>query len=314
MSTLNLFMIFSYWLFLSGTVFIAGAFASRALITMPSGAALCLIEGKRKSFGESASLVIFIFSILTLIINGVHLFFHVSVITETALNETVSVIYPFLTKTRYGIFGLLRTLLLAGLVVIAFFMLRRNSLWTRISGIFMSLPLLITLGMSGHQGTEGYFTLPFFLDITHLIAVSLWIGGLVFIRLCYSYFLKTSGFELWDTFLSLIRRFSRIATFCVIVVSISGVGLLLFNVQILSRIINTFYGQVLLLKILMVFIILLLGGVNKFVIIHLFEVVSDRGELLKLKKQFNLLITVEVVIGFGILFATGLLTHLSPED
>ncbi len=305
-------MIFFYWLFLSGVVFLTGAYVSRTFITMPSGAEVCLIKERRKSLGESAASTILFFSVFTLIAGIIHYFLHASIMTETPLNEIFSVIFLFTIKTRYGNYTLIRTVLIICIVLVSFCMVLRSNKWSMRAGIIISLCLLGTLSISGHQGAKGFFSIPFFLDVAHIIAVSLWIGGLFHIRLCYSYFLKMEGFELWETFLSLINRFSNLATYCVFIGGAAGIWLLIFNVDSFSRFISTTYGKVLLIKILLVCIIFLLGGVNKFFILHSLNINEDRKELIKSKKRLDFLITAEGLIGFSILLSTSILTHLSP--
>ena len=155
-------MIGSYWLFLSGVFFIAGALTSRILITVPSGADACCQTGKNRTIGEAAVRVILIISIIALISNIIHVVLHCSVMTETPLSEIFSMLPLFLLKTRYGMFSLIRTVLMAMIVLVFLYALKKDDKFTAITGIIFSFFLLVTLTMSGHQGTKGYLTFPFF--------------------------------------------------------------------------------------------------------------------------------------------------------
>jgi putative copper export protein len=168
--------------------------------------------------------------------------------------------------------------------------------------------------MSGHQGTKGYVSMPFFLDLLHFVAITLWIGSLFFIRYCYSFLIKGAGVNLWDIFLSLINRFSKMATISVGIVVITGLALSVFNFESFSKVVSTQYGMVLLVKTVFVATILLFGALNKFFIIPNLNnnAEHDWTKLTSLRNRLHMFLTTEAVLGLIILLATSVLTHLSP--
>ncbi len=308
-------MVLFYWFFLAGVVFFTGAFTNRIFVTGPSNADICIIEGRKRSFGQSAVRSIFLIAALTFFANIVHLVLHASIMTETPLNEIFSILSPFLTKTKYGRFTILRIIFVGIIVILSFMRIMRDSKGLTISGILVSCCLLVVIAMSGHQGTKGYLTIPFYLDVIHLIAISVWIGGLFFIRFCYTFFLEGAGAELWEQFCSLINRYSRIATYSVALVGITGLLLAYNNINDVTELIGTRYGQVLLLKFLLVGILFLLGGINKFFNVPAFNQHDTHGWAgsLPQRKRLFRLVTAEVYIGMAVLLLTSILTHLHPE-
>ncbi len=309
-------MISLYWLFLSGTVFITGALSLKILVALPSGADACVQRGKNKTIGECTIPVIFFISLITLTFNIAHIILHCSVITDTPLQEVFSILPLFLLKTKYGMFSLMRTIVMAAIVLLLAFTLKRNDKRVIITGIALSLIFLVMLTMSGHQGTKGYLSIPFLLDMLHVIAISIWIGGLFSIYCCYSFFLKKSGSESWDIFLGLINRFSRIATLCVVTVIFSGVVLCIYNFNGFSSLVTTDYGIVLLIKILLVVPVTMLGAINKFSFIPQLNKTdgNDWAGSMSLRKKLDTTMTIEVFLGLLILLATSILTHLSPGE
>jgi putative copper export protein len=201
-------------------------------------------------------------------------------------------------------------------MVVLFIGLKNDKIWVTISGILLSIILLVTLSMSGHQGTKGYTSIPFVLDVFHAIAITAWIGGIFFIRYCYSFFLKRADIEFWDIFLSLINRYSQLATISVAVVLITGVVLSFTNVENLTAVTSSLYGKVLLLKISIVFFIMLLGGANKKLFIPQLNNIdtSQWSQLTSLRRKLDISMTIEVFLGLVILFATSILIHLSPGE
>jgi putative copper resistance protein D len=314
MDPVYVFMLLFYWLSLSSVVFLLGAFTSRILITAPSGADVCFPAGKKECFGETAARYIFLISLFAFISNAVHFIFHCSVMTETPLNEVFSILPTFIAKTKYGRFTILRAVFLLAIIVISFITIKRDIKWAKIAGVVFSFFLILAISMSGHQGAKGYLNIPFFLDIVHFVAICLWIGGLFFIRICFSFFLKSAGAELWDIFKYLINSFSQMATISVFIAGATGLGLAYFNIHSLSQIISTQYGRVLLVKVFLVGFLFLLGGLNKFFIVpSLNSETAGWTKLTKLRKRLFLVITTEVSLGFIVLFITSLLIHLSPE-
>jgi putative copper export protein len=225
------------------------------------------------------------------------------------------VLLPFLTKTRFGRLALIRMVLFVGVIFSAAYSMKRMGREAELPGMAFSFAVLVTLSMAGHQGTKGYLTVPFFLDVLHTAAAVVWIGGLFFIRLCYAFLLRTAGSELWDNFYSLIRRFSSLATWGVLVVTATGAAMAIWNVESLSMFVTTPYGSALLLKIVLACVIAMLGGVNKFFIIPMLSVAGKTGpeRLDSLKRTLYALVSMEMVFGLLVLLATSFLTHLSPE-
>ncbi len=314
MPLLYIVMIISYWIFLSGVVFVTGAYLSKIIIALPSGADICVPQGKDKCCGESAAMVIFLISIISLTANIAHLVLHASIMTETPLNEVFSILPTFATKTKYGMFSLYRTVFLVVIVFISFYTLKRNDKLANISGVIFSLILVITLTMSGHQGTKGYFNIPFFLDNLHIIAISYWIGGLMFMRLCYSYFLTAADISLWSIFLRLINKFSQSATISVLIVGITGLLLFYFNYGNVNRTITGWYRPVLVFKTVLAILLVTLGGINKFYFLPRINGTESGkwSELAQTRRRLNNFMTAEIIIALGILLITSLLTHLSP--
>lgn len=315
MTPLGFLMIFFYWLFLSGAVFVAGAFATRMFVTLPSGADICIPAGKKKCLGESSAGVVLAVSVFALVVHSMHFVLHCSVVTETPLSGILPVLPVFLMKTKFGRLALVRTVLLAALIVAALYCRKRNNARALAPGLLLSIAVLVSLSMSGHQGVKGYLRVPFFLDVFHITAAAVWIGGLFFIRQSYSFLLTAAGGEYWGTFLSLINRFSRDATWGVTVVVLTGAGLALANVQSLTQLLSTPYGATLLVKVSIVILILVFGGANKFFLIPMLNAAgkATSARLGLLRRTLYVFVTAEMCLGLAVLLFTSYLTHLSPE-
>lgn len=310
-------MIGAYWLFLSGIVFITSALILRAIITIPSGADDCIPTGKNKTVREMVITIIFTISTVSLIANIIHVILHCSVMTGIPLSEIFSVLPLFLLKTRYGMFSLIRTILMAMIFLVLLFALKKNdNQFAATTGTVLSLLLLITIAMSGHQGTKGYSNLPFVLDVFHIFAIAVWVGGIFFIRSCYSFFLKTTERKFWDIFLLMINKLSMIAVACVVVIITTGTILTFYSTEDISQVITTIYGNILLTKIALALLMMMLGGINKFLLLPGMNNI-DQGNwssAISLRSKLNVTLTIEVILGASVLLATAILTHISPGE
>ena len=308
-------MILFYWFFLSGVIFLAGAYTSRIFVSGPSGAELCFPGGRNKCLGETLTKYLFLIAILTLFVNAIHFVLHCAVMTETPLKEVYSILPAFITKTKYGRLAILKSVFLAAITVVSFISVLNDRKWATLSGFVFSLLLLVVIAMSGHQGAKGYMNFPFFFDALHLVAVSLWIGGIIFLRFFLSVFVKGAYIEFWRNLTALVNRFSQLATYCVFIAAVTGILLSYNNVKEFSVLMNTQYGIVLLVKIVLVGIIVIIGGMNKFFVIPDMNTIKVEGSsegLAHSSKLLNL-VTIEASLGLIVLLLTSVLTHLSPE-
>ena len=102
-------MVAFYWLFLSGAVFLCGAFVCKIFVTGPAGADVCIIgEPGHRCLGENVARLVFFLSLFTFVANVFHIVFHAASMTETPLGEVPEIMEPFLLKTKYGRFSFFR--------------------------------------------------------------------------------------------------------------------------------------------------------------------------------------------------------------
>lgn len=315
MSAAYLLMLFFYWVFLSCVAFITGAFILKLFIIIPPEADACWRRGQGKSVGSMAASFVYAVSLVALISHTLHLILHISFMTDTPLSEIFSILPLFITKTQYGRIALVRSILVLIIAVIAFKATQKGRKTATISGVALSFAVIVSISMAGHQGAKGFFRISFFLDVLHSLAAYVWVGGLFFIRLAYPFLLKLSCIELWEPFVRMITKFSKVATVCAFMVLILGTSLGFFHAQGLN-ITSTRYGMVFLFKLFNIGILFILGGINKFFIVPRLNI-ADTGDwpgLHRLNEKLMILVTIEVFIGFVIFLTTGILTHLSPEE
>jgi copper transport protein len=167
---------------------------------------------------------------------------------------------PFAEKTRFGVAFLVMTVgfgLVAALLLVAWIFDRLELRWP---ALVLSVALVSSLSVSGHQATEPNSSLLAQLaDWLHLVAACVWVGGLVALALC-----------VWPLAPTLRRQaflgFARLAIVLVAVMVLAGAYLALVRLPELSDLWQTGYGRLLLLKMAIVVLALAWGGMHHFVV------------------------------------------------
>ncbi|HVA88283.1 MAG TPA: copper resistance protein CopC, partial [Chloroflexota bacterium] len=108
------------------------------------------------------------------------------------------------------------------------------------------VPLAVAVGaaaLAGHPGSLNPLWAPV-ADLVHLVAISLWVGGLGYVVLV--------GFRARDLLPGVVARYSRIAIWAVIATVLSGILLAVAELLTPSDLLTTPYGNLLLIKVVIV--------------------------------------------------------------
>lgn len=167
---------------------------------------------------------------------------------------------PFAENTRFGIAFLVTLVgfaMVATISMISWVLDRPRLLWAAFA---LALALAAGFSLSGHQATEPNSTTATQLaDWAHLIAASIWAGGLL-----------TLAVLVWRLAPELRRHaflgFSRIATVLIAVLVLAGTYLAIVRLPQASDLWTTSYGRVLLFKLAVVGVALAWGGFHHTVI------------------------------------------------
>jgi copper transport protein len=167
---------------------------------------------------------------------------------------------PFAEKTRFGVAFLAMTLgfgIVSALLLVAWILDRLELRWPALA---LSVGLAGGLSLSGHQATEPNATwLAQAADWLHLVAASVWVGGLV-----------SLAFLVWPLAPALRRDaflgFARLAIALVGAMVLAGAYLALQRLPEPSDLWETTYGRLLLVKLAIVAVALTWGAAHHFVV------------------------------------------------
>jgi copper transport protein len=205
---------------------------------------------------------------------------------------------PFAYGTRFGLAFVVMTLGLAlviALVFLEWLTERRGLLWPAFA---LSLLLASGLSLSGHSAVDrGASAWSQLADWAHLVAASLWAGGLMMLLLV---FVTAPGLRR-----RAFARFARIAPVLIAVLVAAGTYLSILRLPSLDDLWTTGYGQVLLVKLALVAVALAWGAAHHFVV----EPRLDRpGVLSRLPGS----LAGEAAVGMAVLLLAAVLVNAAP--
>ena len=205
-----------------------------------------------------------------------------------------SIIDPELIQlTLETISGKAALLSLLGFIIIYFSCLKQNIVFYLLSFVGIS-SLLLSFVIFGHSTKHGLVGQ--FLIIIHLVGLSYWIGALLPLRKMCNFIDKEK--------LKIVAHLFGIYAIGYVGVLITA-GLIFSYILLgnISALISTDYGNILLIKMIVVSTLLSLGAINKFKIIPNLSIDQNLG-LKRLKKS----IQIEILCVLLIFFLTSLLT------
>jgi copper transport protein len=182
-------------------------------------------------------------------------------------------------------------------------------------GGVLSLALLATPGLAGHASTEDLVPLAMAADVLHLVAVSLWLGGLALLTAAVLPRREP------DELSVVVPRFSRAAFVAVVTILVTGTFQGWRQVRTTAGLTETTYGRLLIIKVLLFALLVGLAGLSRRLVQARYRVPAARlsfgpgaatdpdGEtVVKLRRTVG----AETAIAVVVLAVTSLLVNAQP--
>jgi copper transport protein len=270
---------------------------------------------------------LWLFWALFIATNLLDLFAQVMGMRELSLSEMLeSAVLSDFFQTRYGSIWLARMALalLVGIGLVTRLEQRRWGLWSLVG---LSILLLFSISLSSHSAALKENTeVAIALDWLHLIASSVWVGGLLQLLSVFIPALRLIPEQTRYTLIAqVVPRFSNLALLSVILLVLTGLYSAFRQVASLELLFITPYGRAILIKhVLLIFTV----GVA---LVHRLDSVprlsrmaewisqANADQAQKLLRRFRGMISVEVLLVLAVLFFAGVLTLVptavkSPDE
>jgi copper transport protein len=198
--------------------------------------------------------------------------------------------------------------------------------------LMLGLLLLMALALSGHAGavTGNLLVYSILIDWLHLLAASLWIGGMLYLSLIYLPVIqKLTGLERTRALLTILPRFSPLAIVGVLILTVTGPFNATFHMTSFDQLIDTAYGRTLVIKNVLVGAMLIVSAIHVGLLRPLLlkdykqyaQIVQDGEEARSAKlfeksiasqtQRLNTMLRWEPILGVAVLVCTALLNTLA---
>ncbi|MDZ5608061.1 copper resistance protein CopC [Bacillus pseudomycoides] len=225
---------------------------------------------------------------------------------QTKINADVSWIETFqpsllketLQLSVFGYVWMTQIGLISTLIIVTYFALKREKfssfkVWT--IPILLFIGLLIMKAINSHAYGLKYKEIAVTMDFLHLLAASLWIGGLAAIVLLLP---KDHENGKWTMYWDAIKRFSPWAICAVIIIFVTGLFNSTFFIPTIHSLFDTSYGLALLTKVILFISMGILG------LIH-----HVKGRM-RGQKRLGATMKVEFGVGIAIFIIVAFLTNV----
>lgn len=170
-----------------------------------------------------------------------------------------------LHKTQYGLIWQVRMLAVASLWICWLAGFKR--IWRTKLAVLAMIVLLVAIfsrSATGHAGDQGIYAAGVWVDCAHLLASGIWVGSLISMTLLvFPALMRQVDIERALP-AEVFTRLSRVATAALIVIVASGVYNALHGLDGIGNLGDSRYGQILLLKVMLVFWMVYIGGHNRY--------------------------------------------------
>jgi copper transport protein len=221
-----------------------------------------------------------------------------------------------LMRGRSGLLGLARIALVFQLVVLAWRLPPAGRGAARLWWIVLAIAAvaLLTLSLTSHAAADPAAAIAVPADYLHLAAAVAWLGGLI--PFLYGALLARRAPERAVPLAILTPRFSWLTAPCVAILTLTGIYQYLLHVERLDLLAATTYGRALLVKLGLFVLLLLLGGLNLFVLSRRLRSAGNHPSTnsgQRLARAFGRSVRAELVFGALILLAAGAMTSVAPS-
>lgn len=223
-----------------------------------------------------------------------------SMLGATGANLALESVWSVITRSRFGLLWILRALFwaLVGVATWVAFTRARGFVWAFVLG----LGLLLMQSAQSHAAATPIPFAAITSDWLHLVLSSLWIGGLVALAAVAPF--KRSK---WAERAPVVIDFSNYARLLVLGLFLTGVYAAWLQVGSLQGLLETTYGNALLVKLLLMVPLLAIAASN-----WLLTVRSRRAGEDLWQGQMRGFLVAEVVLLLGVLGAVGVMTSTMP--
>jgi copper transport protein len=210
---------------------------------------------RARRLGQSAVILYFVAA-------AVRLYAEAAALATPAAALSTDALFALLRGTTWG-FGWTAGMVGALLLMLGWAMAKRSIPGAVPLALTGGLALVLGPALSGHAAASNSFVLSITLDMVHVAAAGLWLGGLLMVLVVGIPAMRRLTDGNPDAAVSaLVNSFHPLALFCAPLVIVAGLGTSVLRLGGFDAITGTRYGQILLWKLALVAVVAGLGAYN----------------------------------------------------
>ncbi|CAN7271635.1 CopD family protein [Trinickia sp. LjRoot230] len=259
--------------------------------------------------GRRLVLTVRVASVLSLLASVLAFWAHCALMSESTLLDAGPAVWSMLVRTGFGHAWLAGAVFMLCVIVLTVLRSHRDSrfplgIWLALAGVALAR------SNGGHPVDAGLFSLPVWVDWLHLLAISAWVGlVLVTTYVVMPRLLDAPGSET-QTSTSFVQRLSDTSTYALMILFSTGAYNGWRGVNTPVNLLESTYGQILLLKLVLVLIAAALGGHNRFFEMPtLMSTLKNAEQTIPTEplRRFGTVLHVESLILLGVLMVAAVL-------
>jgi putative copper resistance protein D len=183
---------------------------------------------------------------------------------------------------------------------------------------FMSLAglalFLYTRSMVSHAAAAGDFSLILVVNWTHLILICLWIGEVIVGGQVVLASPPGEALDNRNDCARYVESLSASATFALVGIFVTGLFNAWYNLGSPKALLGNPYGTTLLIKLALVIVAVMLGGINRFVVMPglIAALHTGGGTANKAARQFTVILRIEGLVLVAVLVMAAILSSTAP--
>jgi putative copper export protein/mono/diheme cytochrome c family protein len=296
------------WLALSALAVVLGALALDVFV-MPGGAS----APRLRQWARAAALALLVGTLGELLVRT-------ATMTGPSWAALSSGLPTVVSRTHFGRIWLARCVGIVAIAVLA----GRAARGARLAALALGAGVGLTTALTGHLADWGDFTPIVAVDWVHVVAASVWTGGLAALA-------ALGSRSTWapPVLTTIATRFSRLAGICLLVVVLTGARNAWVQIPSAAALWATDYGRTLVLKVALVAALAVLGAVTRYTIVARLD--GRRSPLARLCRRaqlillgprlggpgrraarFTAFVGAEALLGIAVFACTAVLGDLAP--
>lgn len=252
------------------------------------------------------------------------------------ITAILSIVPTVLFKTHYGKIWLVRVVAVA--VLCTGWWIGRRHLDSLAISVFMvgaGALIAMTRSAAGHAADAGDLSIPELMDWLHLMAVSVWGGGMIVLSIVVLPAVLKLPQQRQMLITDIALRFSTLAGIAIGTIVVTATYNAWLQVGSFHALWKTPYGQLVIVKILLLFALVILGASNRYISVPLLQQLTGRPlvsqgflggllsfpylnpfrhnqELVRVVHRFMHKVWAEALLVIVVLICTALLIHETP--